>query len=255
MIKLSVCIEMFWKGLPDEEKIRKVKNLGFPAFEFWGWKNKDIEKIKNVKNETELTLSAFCFEPNNALTTDEISIEKLVEGAIESAKIAKTLDCKRLILTTGNVVYGETPETTRRRVIKRLKAITKVAEQEGIVLLLEPLNPIVNHKGYFLAKTIEAIDILEEVNSVNLKILYDIYHQQITEGNIISTIQNYISYIGHFHSAGVPGRHELTDGELDYKKIFLAIEKTNYNGFIGLEYTPKRVEEDSLKECLNLINF
>lgn len=253
MVKLSVCIEMFWKGIPEEEKIKKVKNLGFSAFEFWGWKNKNIEKIKNTKEEIELTLSAFCFEPNGALTTDEIKLEELIKGAKETAKTAKNLDCKKLILTTGNIVYGETYEITRRRIIKRLKEIVKVAEDEDLILLLEPLNPIVNHKGYFLAKTIEAIDILEEVNSKNLKILYDIYHQQITEGNIISTIRNFISYIGHFHCAGVPGRHELVGGELDYKVIFKEIEKTGYNDFIGLEFSPTKIDDEALKEVLNLI--
>ncbi|MCM8833123.1 MAG: TIM barrel protein [Candidatus Omnitrophica bacterium] len=253
MVKFSVCIEMFWKGIPEQEKIVKVKNLGFSAFEFWGWKNKDIDKIKKVKEEIGLVLSTFCFEPNGVLTTDEVKIENLIEGAKETAKIAKFLDCQKLILTTGNLVYGESYEITRRRIIKRLKEIVKIAEDENLILLLEPLNPIVNHKGYFLAKTIEGINILEEVNSKNLKILYDIYHQQITEGNIISTIERFIHYIGHFHCAGVPGRHELIGGELDYKAIFKKIEKTGYNGFIGLEFSPTKVDDEALKEVLNLV--
>lgn len=94
---------------------------------------------------------------------------------------------------------------------------------------------------------------MEEVNSKNLKILYDIYHQQITEGNIISTIERFIHYIGHFHCAGVPGRHELIGGELDYKVIFKKIEKTGYNGFIGLEFSPTKVDDEALKEVLNLL--
>jgi hydroxypyruvate isomerase len=255
MVKLSVCIEMFWKGLPEEEKIKKVKNLGFSAFEFWGWKNKDIEKIKKTKEETGLTLSTFCFEPNGVFTTDDLSIKELIKGAKETAKIVRILNCKKLIVTTGNIVYGESYEITRRRVIKRLKEIVKIAEDEDFILLLEPLNPIVNHKGYFLAKTIEAVDILEEINSKNLKILYDIYHQQITEGNIISTIKKFISYIGHFHTAGVPGRHELIGGELDYRKIFEIIDKTGYNGFIGLEFSPTKEDDEVLKETLNLTYF
>jgi len=255
MVKLSVCIEMFWKGLPEEEKIKKVKNLGFSAFEFWGWKNKDIEKIKRSKEETGLVLSTFCFEPNFILTSEEISIKDLIEGAKETSKIAKYLNCQRLIITTGNIVYGESYEITRRRVVKRLKEIVKIAEDENVILMLEPLNPIVNHKGYWLAKTIEAVDIIEEINSKNLKILYDIYHQQVTEGNIISTIQKYISYIGHFHTAGVPGRHELIGGELDYRSIFEAIEKTGYNEYIGLEFSPTKGDDEALKEALNLVCF
>lgn len=250
MIKLSVCIEPLWKDLSPEEKIMKVKEIGFPAFEFWGWKNKDIEKIKRAKEETGIELSAFCMEPNSLLTEDAPSINELIEGLKESIRIAKILDCKRLIVTTGNALYEETFEITRRKVVRKLKELIKVAEENDIILLLEPLNPIVNHKGYWLTKTKEAVDIIEEIGSSNLKILYDIYHQQITEGNIIATIQKYISLIGHFHSAGVPGRHELTGGELNYKNIFLAIEKTGYSEYIGLEFFPTNPEEVSLKEIL-----
>lgn len=255
MPKLSVCIEMFWRGIPEEEKIKRVKNLGFPAFEFWGWKNKEIEKIKKVKEETGLNISAFCMEPNFVLTSDEVKTEELIEGLKNTLKIAKLLKCKKLIITTGNVVHGETYEITRRKVIKKLKDLIKIAEKEEVILLIEPLNPIVDHKGYWLTKTVEAIDIIEEVGSDNLKILYDIYHQQITEGNIISTIQKFISYIGHFHSAGVPGRHELIGGEIDYRRIFEVIDKTGYNGFIGLEFAPTKADEKSLKETLRLTCF
>ncbi len=252
MIKFSVCIETFWKDKTVEEKIREVKKAGFPAFEFWDWKNKDIKNILKAREETGLETSAFCIEPNFCLT-DDGNEKELVKGVLESARIAHTLKCSNLIVTTGNIVAGETYEITRRKVVRKLKEMSKAAEDNNITLVLEPLNPVINHKGYWLTKTIEAVDIIADVNSPKLKILYDIYHQQVAEGNILYNIGKYISLIGHFHSAGVPGRNELVGGELDYKNIFAAIDRTGYSGFIGLEFRPTLGEDKALKQVLSLV--
>lgn len=250
MIRFSVCIEMFWKDKTVEEKIREVKKAGFSAFEFWGWKNKNVESILKAKEETGLDTASFCLEPNFCLTDDGNETE-LLKGVAESAKTAHMLNCKNLIVTTGNVVADESFEVTRRKVVRKLKEMSKAAGDNNVTLVLEPLNPIVNHRGYWLTKSTEAVDIITDVNSPNLKILYDIYHQQVTEGNILHNIGKYISFIGHFHSAGVPGRNELAGGELDYKNIFAAIDRTGYKGFIGLEFTPKLGEDAALKQVLS----
>ncbi len=252
MIRFSVCIEMFWSNKPIEERIREVKKAGLPAFEFWGWKNKEIKGILKAKEETGLETSAVCIEPNGCLT-DDGNEKELVKGVLESAGIAHTLRCKNLIVTTGNVVAGETYEVTRRKVVRKLKEMSKVAEDNNVTLVVEPLNPVINHKGYWLTKTIEAVDIITDINSPNLKILYDIYHQQVTEGNILYNIGKYLPLIGHFHSAGVPGRNELLGGELNYKNIFSEIDRAGYKGFIGLELTPKINEETALKQALTLV--
>ena len=119
--------------------------------------------------------------------------------------------------------------------------------------MLEPLNPFVDHAGYWLETMAQAMDILEEVDSPNLKILYDIYHQQITEGNIIANMQAYAPSIGHIHVAGVPGRVELVGGDLDYGAIFKAIDASGYDGYVGLELQPARGEEGALAEALSLL--
>ena len=111
-------------------------------------------------------------------------------------------------------------------------------ESEGIILVIEPLNLTIDHKGYYLSKSSEAFDIVSEVGSPNVKVLYDIYHQQVTEGNIINTIRENIDLIGHFHAAGLPGRQELNRGELYYPAVFDAIDHAGYQGYVGLEYMP-----------------
>ena len=251
MLRLSVCLEMFWPETPFEQRPGRLAGLGYPAFEFWGWKDKDLGKLRAAAREHGLTVAAILAEPGFAVTQRE-SAQSLVEGVKASAEVAHSLDCPTLIVTTGNLLPDESFEVTRRRVVRRLSAMAAVAEREGVTLVLEPLNPLVDHFGYWLTKLSDAAGIAEEVGSPNLKILMDIYHQQITEGNIVARIRQYAPLIGHYHCAGVPGRHELLPCELDYRFVFQAIEETGYSGYVGLEFRPAGDPIAALRQALDL---
>jgi hydroxypyruvate isomerase len=119
-----------------------------------------------------------------------------------------------------------------------------------MTLLLEPLNIKVDHAGYFLSRTDEAFSIIHDVNHPSVKLLFDIYHQYITEGEVIEAIRGHIGSIGHFHAAGYPGRHELHIGEMDYARIFSAIEETGYSGYVGLEYFPAEDPAAGIRKVL-----
>lgn len=253
MVKLSVCIEMFWHDLPVEQRIPKVAALGYPAFEFWGWKNKDLGKIKQAMDETGLPLAALCVEPNFCLIKRNVSAE-LLQGMKESVQVAKKLGSSTLIVTTGNTYDDESFEISRRRVVRNLAMIGKVAEDNGLTLVLEPLNTLADHHGYWLTKMAQAVDIVAEINSPAVRILMDLYHQQVQEGNLIANLTQYITHIGHFHTAGVPGRHELIGGENDYRALFKAIDATGYQAFVGLEYSPTIDAEQSLRQPLSLLS-
>ena len=252
MPKLSVCIEMYWRDLPHEERIARVAALGFGACEFWGWRNKDIAKIKTAMNEHDLSIVALCLEPPSSLIRRNIAAE-LVRGMEETAAVAKELRCETIIATVGNVYDDETYEITRRRVVRNLAAVGRVAGDNGLTLVIEPLNTLVNHHGYWLTRMTQAVDLVQEVNSPAVKILMDLYHQQIMEGNIINNLTTYINQIGHFHAAGVPGRHELVGGELDYRGILRAIDVAGYDGYVGLEYSPTMDTQESLTQALGLV--
>jgi hydroxypyruvate isomerase len=250
--RLSVCIEMFWPQLPFAERIPLVARLGYGAFEFWSWENKDIPAIQRAQEETGLAVAALCHVPGNSLIKRGAQSE-LVDGMVQTAAVAKTLHCPTVIVTTGNTLDDETDEISRRRVVRHLRAIGQVAADEGLTLVLEPLNTLVNHHGYWLTKMAEAVDIVEEVGSPAVKILMDMYHQQVQEGNIIANLTAYADAIGHFHAAGVPGRNELVGGELDYRSILNAIDATGYSRYVGLEYRPLLAEDVSLKQALGLV--
>ena len=252
MVRLSVCIEMFWRDRPYEERIARVAGLGFQAFEFWGWEGKDLAKIKSAAAMHNLAVAALCLEPGFSLVRRNHEAE-LVRGMKETAAVARELGCKTIIATAGNTYDDESYEITRRRVVRQTAAVARVAEDNGLTLVIEPLNTLVDHHGYWLRRLSQAVDIVEEIGSPAVKILDDIYHQQITEGNIIPNLTAYIHHIGHFHTAGHPGRHELVGGELDYRAIFKAIDETGYSGYVGLEYAPTMDTGLSLKQALSLV--
>jgi hydroxypyruvate isomerase len=134
-----------------------------------------------------------------------------------------------------------------------LRRVAKAAEDAGITLVLELLNSKVDHADYQADHTAWGVAVCEMVNSPRVKLLYDIYHMQIMEGDVIRTIQNNHQWIGHYHTAGNPGRHEIdTTQELYYPAIVRAIAATGYQGFLGQEFIPTRDPATTLREAFEL---
>ena len=249
-MKLSVCVEALFNGWDITEGMKAIKEAGVDAFEFWGWWGKDLDEIKRAKEESGLELSAFCTRMISLV--DSTLREDYIKGLKETIQVAKDLGCKNLISQVGNEISGVSREEQRNSLVEGLKACRPILEDEGITLLVEPLNTLVDHKGYYLYSSAEAFEIIDEVDSPNIKVLFDIYHQQIMEGNLIANITGNIDKIGHFHAAGNPGRHELTIGEINYPNVFKAISESGYKGYIGLEYSPL---EEPVKGLLEVIGF
>ena len=245
MIALSGCVEALFRDLPFVERIHAVRNIGLTAFEFWGHANKDIDAVVAAQRKTGLAVSSISCDTGGPLV-NPANREKFAPAAEKSVAVAKRLNCRTLIVTVGQEVPGVSRAEQHRSIVQGLKTVAPTVEKAGVTLVVEPLNVLVNHKGYFLATTQEGIEIVDEVGSPNVKLLYDIYHQQITEGNLIATITANIAKIGHFHMADVPGRHEPGTGEINYENVFRAIAGTDYDGYIGLELWPTKPEKEAL---------
>ena len=242
-MKLSVCTDAVFANLPLEEACSKVLELGYEAIEFWLPTGKNLDRLREIMSRTGLKVAAIC--------TDFISLTDPAQrndyhAALErTVATAKMLGCGTIISQVGSELDTER-FLQHQSIVDGLKNCAGLLEDNGIRLAVEPLNLRVDHKGYYLSGSDECADIIEEVGSDNVRMLFDIYHQQITEGDIIRRIRQYIPYIAHFHSAGNPGRHELFNSELDYKRVFRAIEDTGYSGYVGLEDFP----EDSVEKGL-----
>ncbi len=234
-MNMSVCIDALFSGKDFIKSMKTIGLIGVKTFEFWSWWDKDVNAVKSAKDELGLELAAFCTKFESLV--DSTKREAYLEGLKESIEVAKLLNCKKLITQTGNDL-GISREIQHKTLVDGLKMCSPILEEAKITLLVEPLNTLVDHKGYYLYSSLEGFNIIDEVGSPNVKLLYDIYHQQYMEGNLIGNIQSNIKKIGHFHAAGNPGRNELHFGEINYKEVIKAIDDTGYDGFVGLEYFP-----------------
>lgn len=251
-MKYSVCIDALFNGQDITESMETVKGCGIDTIEFWGWDNKDMDLLESKLKELSMKVSTFCSKATSLV--DASQHESYLKNLEESIAIAKRLGVTRLIGLVGDDT-GEAKALQQKNLIDGLKKCVPLLEEAGIVLMIEPLNILINHQGYYLSRSDEAFDIVRAVESPYVKVLFDIYHQQITEGNLLNNITANIDLIGHFHTAGHPGRNELYLGEINYPIILEAIDKMSYDGYIGLEYFPTADVEDGLSRILQIVGI
>lgn len=219
-----------------EELCLVVKRLGFSAIDLVGPKEWHILKQHGVDssmcNGAELNLEDGW--------GDSQFHKPLIDRYREHIDLVAEAGYTNLICFSGNK-RGKDPEEGLKQATKGLKQILAQAEKRGVVLQMELFNSKVNHPDYFADNSAWGIELCKRLDSPNFKLLYDIYHMQISEGDIIRTIQNHHQYFGHYHTAGVPGRNEIDDTqELYYPAIVRAIQATGFKGYVAQEFMPKR---------------
>ena len=227
------------------EAIAKIAQLGFDAAETYNWKSLDLDAVRNACEQSGVELLSMCTTEFNM--TNPAKREDWLNGLKESCAAAKRVGASKLITQVG-ADTGEERARQHDSIVAALKQAKPILEDSGVTIMIEPLNIYVNHPGYYLWSSREAFEIIHEVDHPLVKVVYDIYHQQVMEGNIIPSITQNLDCIAHLHSAGHPGRHELQFGENDYKVIFAAVDKAGYTGACGLEYGPTMDSVESLKE-------
>jgi hydroxypyruvate isomerase len=157
------------------------------------------------------------------------------------------------VITLSGNRDGISEEDGAKNCVEALKKVAGLAEEKKVTLCLELLNSKVNHKDYQCDHTEWGVGVMKAVSSPRCKLLYDIYHMQIMEGDIIATIRKHIEYIGHFHTAGVPGRHDIDESqELYYPAIMRAIAETGYQGYVGQEFGPKGDKLEALAKAFKI---
>lgn len=253
-LKISVSPEWF-PGTTIDEKLAAIARWGLPAYEDLRPKG-DLDATKAAMDKHGLALS--CIVGAGAIAprqmVDPTDHNRVVEQFKESVRVAHKLGCKNLVGLTGNVLEGVSREEQTRNVVKCLERLAPIAQQENVTIVMEALNVLVNHAGYFMVTTAHTMEILKALNSPNVKMLFDIYHQQISEGNVIRNLTENIDRIGHFHVGDNPGRNQPGTGELNYRNIFKAIASSGYKGFVALECGRTKSTDEVLtylrQECL-----
>ncbi|PYP42648.1 MAG: hypothetical protein DMD43_02110 [Gemmatimonadetes bacterium] len=183
---------------------------------------------------------------------DPANHDMLVEELTRTLPLAAAAGVPNLIAMFGNR-KGRSDEEGAASCITGLRRIAPAAEQHGVTICVELLNSKVDHKDYMGDHTAFGVKVMEGVGSPRVKLLYDIYHMQIMEGDVIRTIRDHLAHIGHFHTGGVPGRHEIDDGqELNYRAVCREIVEAGYTGYLAHEFVPSRDPLTSLGEAVKL---
>ena len=252
-----VCIEPMYADLPFLRRFEAAKKDGFDFVEFWGWTDKNPDAVKKAASDAGVIINGFNGDAGYSLIDPTHKkpyidfLRKSVDAALKIGALSVTIHSNAL--GDGGIVvnhYTELSDTVKKcSMFETLLECARIAENSGIAMNLEALNIISDHVGNYLIHTGDAAEMTRLIGSPKLKILYDVYHMQLNEGNICGTISANIDQIGHVHAADVPGRHEPGTGEINYHKVFEHIETLGYSGCIGFELFPKT----SIKEAVRAI--
>ncbi len=259
-MRLSVCADILYTNIDFYDRFKLIKTAGADAIEFWGWCGKDIEKLKKYADDAGIKITSFTIDSSDEVLSkalpenipnsgDKKAFLKALEESIEKAKY---FGADTIVVVTGNCIEGKTAEEQIENVKECLEAAEPFLKDNNITLLLEPINTEERPK-YLMPYITDCLKLIKEINSDNIKVLYDIYHQNMMGDFDLSELIENIEYIGHIHIADVPGRHEPGTGVVDYETILREIAKTGYSGYIGLEYLAKDDDTNTIKNVKNLI--
>lgn len=245
--KFAVNIEMWWRKLPLLDRIRKTAELGFPAIEFWPWQGKPLEEIAELCDSLNVDIAQFTawgFRPG---LNDPKNHERFVEQIKAGCEVAKKIDCKKMTVVGGDDQKGMTQKEMHENIIAGLKLAAPIAEANDVMLILEPMNIRVDHKGHCLYGSPDAVRICEEVDSPLVKINWDLYHMQISEGDLCGRLRDGFEQVGYLQLADNPGRNEPGTGEVYYNRVLQEALDLGYRDYVGLECRPKTDELTAAK--------
>jgi hydroxypyruvate isomerase len=257
-MNIGVCLEAVFTNLPFEERMAKAASLGFKFGEFWMVDDKGSpEDLVKLQKKYGITLTdSVIGAPDGSLgggLTNPKNRSQWLERAKMTLDFNKRAGIGMTIVCSGNVTPGLSDKEMFQSVLDGVKATADLAEKYGVTLILEPLNTRYDHQGYWMDHSDKGAEICRRVNSPRVKLLFDCYHMQIMHGDLVNYIKKHIDVIGHFHSAGVPGRHELFGSEIHYPRLIQEIDKLGYKGVFGLEYWPELPNDESLRKTLNYL--
>ncbi len=250
-MNIGCCIDMMFSQIDFYQRFEAVRNSGFRTVEFWKWTKKDLDRVVEELERNQLKLSIFNLDSSDpALSADLMKgilnagrETEFLQALNESIPIYHRLGATGMIVLIGETLdlpYEEQIDNT----IRVLKSAAKVAEENDITLIVEPLNSV-DRKNYFLPTVAPVAEIIEEVGSPNVKLLFDLYHEYTMTQSVMDKIRKYKDLTGHFHIADSPGRHEPGTGEMDYQKILDEIQSCGYRGTVGLEYRATKQDHET----------
>ncbi len=242
--KLSVMLWTIFRDLPFEQRLERVAEAGYRNVELVGeyekWTDQDFERANAKRKELGITFD--CTAGLKHGLCNPADRDGLIEELRRTLPIMERLDCPAIILLTGNVVPGMSVEVQHQSCVDVLKAAAQLVygrkiKGEAVRVLLENIDPEENPK-YFLTSVARGFEIVRAVDHPQVQFLYDFFHEQISEGNLIEKLEKNIQHVGLVHIADVPGRHEPGTGEINYANIFRKLAELKYDRMVAMEFLP-----------------
>jgi hydroxypyruvate isomerase len=237
--KTSVMLWTVLRESPFEERLEKVAEAGYKAVELVGeyakWSEDDFRRYNKKRAELGITFDTTAGTHHGV--GDPSVREAFLADVRDQLKIMEKIECPALIVMSGNVVPGLSPQAQHASCVEGLKRAAELVEGKGVTLLLENID-LEENPHYYMWSVPEAFQIIEEVNHPQVKFLYDFYHAQISGGNLIANLQRHHDKVGLIHIADVPGRHQPGTGEINYINIYKKLGELNYNRYVAMEFVP-----------------
>ena len=235
---------------PDETGLCAAMDLakanGLSAIEIFDFEGRNLEFLAAEAKKRDMEIISFC-QKNGKFWGDPDRLDEFVQGFRDSVDAAKALGAANVIVSDDLYPTDLPREQVHAAMVEGLKLLAPLADQAGLTVIAEPLS------GKFFRDAKEPFDIIREVNSPNVKLLYDIFHFQLIAGNITNTFRENIGLIGHIHGAGAPDRGDMTEGELNYSYILEQLSKTGYDKYFGLEFFTFVNREEKVRKSAELV--
>lgn len=246
--KISLMLWTVFHRMPFEQRLEKAAEAGYRNVELVGefekWSDTDYRNADRKRRELGIQ-----FDATGGLSrslTDPAKRDAFLAEVKAILPAMDKLECPSLIVLTGNKVPGMSREAQHTSCVEGLKRAADIVEPRGCKILLENIDPEENPK-YFLTSVAEGFDVIREVNHPHVRFLYDFFHDQISEGNLIEKLEKNIALVDLVHIADVPGRHEPGTGEINYTNIYKKLAELHYDGYAAMEFLPTGDEVTSLR--------
>ena len=236
-MNFSVNLNSAFDDDDDDDRVERAAAAGAEGVGVYGRDAEELPAIADAAADhgVEFVYASSLVGPTN----DPDAVDDRVAELEEAIGLAADLGIGRINASPGQVVAGADDVTQFEAVVEVLRRTVPTAAEEGVTLLLEPLNTAVDHPGTWLSSSHEGYKILTAVDSPHAKLLFDVYHQQITEGNVTANLAAHLDHVGHVHVADAPGRAEPGTGELNYESIVGRLAEEGYDGYVECEFWPE----------------
>lgn len=247
--KFSANMAMWYGGkkAPMLEKIEKAHADGFDAIEFWAYQSEDIDAIVAKCEELEMKVTNITAWGPSITAGD--NHDEFEAGIKDALVVAQKLGTKKMTVVAHKWAEGVSEEDQIKNYTAALKRVAPLCEEAGVMIIIEPFNPV-NHGKNLLNGSQLAVEICREVDSPMIKINWDFYHMQLSEGALITYLERGFDQVGYLQLGDTPGRNQPGTGELNYKAILKAAYDLGYRGYVGVECRPKGTEQEAIQQLL-----